>query len=193
MAPELNLGPLLRYAGETDATIWVETDAACEVEVVGHTARTFQIEGHHYALVRLTDLEPGNTYEYEVSLDDTKVWPDDENDFPPSVIRTILPDGGLNLSYGSCRVSVPHESPYTLASDAHRDGHERDALRALALRMMREPHERWPDALLLLGDQIYADEVSEGALDFIRSRRDTSEPPGEQVADFEEYTRLYRD
>ena len=59
--------------------------------------------------------------------------------------------------------------------------------------MMREPHERWPDALLLLGDQIYADEVSEGALDFIRSRRDTNEPPGEQVADFEEYTRLYWD
>jgi hypothetical protein len=45
----------------------------------------------------------------------------------------------------------------------------------------------------LLGDQIYADEVSEGALEFIRSRRDTSKPPGEEVADFEEYTRLYWD
>jgi hypothetical protein len=193
MAPELILGPLLRYSGETDATIWVETDAACEVEVLGHTARTFEIEGHFYALVRLTNLEPGKIYEYEVFLDHAKVWPDDESDFPLSVIRTIAPDGRLNLSYGSCRVSVPHESPYTLASDAHRDGHERDALQALALRMMREPHERWPDALLLLGDQIYADEVSEGALDFIRSRRDTNEPPGEQVADYEEYTRLYWD
>ena len=193
MAPELILGPLLRYAGETDATVWVETDAACEVEVLGHTARTFEIEGHFYALVRLTNLEPGKTYEYEVFLDHAKVWPDDESDFPPSVIRTIAPDGRLNLSYGSCRVSVPHESPFTLASDAHRDGHERDALQALALRMMRAPHERWPDTLLLLGDQIYADEVSEGALDLIRSRRDTNEPPGEQVADYEEYTRLYWD
>jgi hypothetical protein len=193
MAPELTLGPLLRYAGEQDATVWVETDGACEVEVLGHTAPTFEIEGHHYALVRLKDLEPGETYEYEVSLDGAKVWPDDENDFPPSVIRTISPDGHLNLSYGSCRVSVPHESPFTLAADAHEDGYERDALQALALRMMREPHERWPDALLLLGDQIYADEVSEGALDLIRSRRDTNEPPGEQVADFEEYTRLYWD
>jgi hypothetical protein len=109
------------------------------------------------------------------------------------VIRTITPDGNLNLSYGSCRVSVPHEPPFTLAADAHKRGYERDALQALALRMMREPHEGWPDALLLLGDQIYADEVSEGALDFIRSRRDTNEPPGEQVADFEEYTRLYWD
>jgi hypothetical protein len=32
-----------------------------------------------------------------------------------------------------------------------------------------------------------------GAREFIRSRRDTSEPPGEEVADFEEYTRLYWD
>jgi PhoD-like phosphatase len=192
-APGLVLGPLLRYTGETDATIWVETDAACEVEVLGHSASTFEIEGHHYTLVRITDLEPGKTYEYDVFLDGEKIWPDGAHDFPPSVIRTIAPDGVLNLSYGSCRVSVPHKIPYTLASDAHRDGLERDALEALALRMMREPHERWPDALLLLGDQIYADEVSEGALDFIRSRRDTNEPPGEQVADFEEYTRLYWD
>src|SRR5215216_2493750 len=193
MGSELTLGPLLRYAGETDATVWVETDEACEVEVLGHTARTFEIEGHHYALVRLTDLEPEKTYEYEVSLDGAKVWPDDDSDFPPSIIRTIAPDGRLNLSYGSCRVSVPHESPFTLAADAHKEGYERDALQALALRMMREAHKRWPNALLLLGDQIYADEVSEGALDFIRSRRDTNEPPGEQVADFEEYTRLYWD
>jgi phosphodiesterase/alkaline phosphatase D-like protein len=192
-APGLVLGPLLRYTGESDATVWVETDTACKVEVLGHRASTFEIEGHYYALVRITELEAGKTYEYEVFLDGEKVWPDGEHDFPPCVIRTIAPDGVLNLSYGSCRVSVPHESPFTLASDAHKEGYERDALQALALRMMREPHERWPDALLLLGDQIYADEVSEGALDFIRSRRDTNEPPGEQVADFEEYTRLYWD
>src|SRR5918995_1085135 len=191
MAPKLILGPLLRYASETDATVWVETDAACEVEVLGHRTKTFEIEGHHYALVMITDLEPGETYPYEVSLDGERVWPED--DFPPSVIRTISPDGELNFSYGSCRVSVPHEPPHTLAADAHKHGHERDALQALALRMMGEPHERWPDALFLLGDQIYADEVSEGALEFIRSRRDTSEGPGEQVADFEEYTRLYWD
>jgi hypothetical protein len=191
--PGLVLGPLLRYTGERDATVWVETDTACEVEVLGHRASTFEIEGHHYTLVRITDLAPGKAYEYEVFLDGEKVWPDDEHDFPPCVIRTIASDGVLNLSYGSCRVSVPHEPPFTLAADAHKEGYERDALQALALRMMRDPHERWPDALLLLGDQIYADEVSGGALDFIRSRRDKNDPPGEQVADFEEYTRLYWD
>src|SRR5215218_7447057 len=29
---KLVLGPLLRYVGETDATVWVETDQPCEVE-----------------------------------------------------------------------------------------------------------------------------------------------------------------
>src|SRR6185312_14582487 len=36
-----------------------------------------------------------------------------------------------------------------------------------------------------------ADEVSPGVLEFIRARRGTDRPPGEEVADFEEYTRLY--
>jgi hypothetical protein len=152
-----------------------------------------QPASHHYALVTITGLEPGEAYEYEVYLDGVKVWPDDEHDFPPSVIRTFSPDGELNLSYGSCRVSVPHEPPHTLAADADKHGYERDALQALAIRMMGEPHERWPDALFLLGDQIYADKVSQGTLEFIRSRRDTKEPPGEEIADFEEYTRLYWD
>ena len=193
MAPELVLGPLLRYAGETEATVWVETDAACEVEILGHRARTFEIEGHRYALVRITGLEPGKTYEYEVMLDGERVWPEAGSDFPPPVIRTIEPDGELNLSFGSCRISVPHEPSTTLDTDAKSDGYERDALYALALRMIREPHESWPDALLMLGDQVYADEVSRGTLEFIRSRRGTEEPPGETVADFEEYTRLYWD
>ena len=68
-----------------------------------------------------------------------------------------------------------------------------DALYALARRMVtQDPHE-WPDMLVMLGDQVYADEVSPKTLEFIRSRRDTSEPPGEEVKDFEEYTRLYRE
>ena len=32
---ELVLGPLLRYVGETEATVWVETDEPCEVEILG--------------------------------------------------------------------------------------------------------------------------------------------------------------
>ncbi len=43
----------------------------------------------------------------------------------------------------------------------------------------------------MAGDQVYVDEDSPDTREFIRSRRDTSLPPGEEVADYEEYTRLY--
>ncbi len=199
MSPNLVLGPLLRYAGARDATVWVETDAACEVQVLGHRSRTFRVEGHHYALVRITDLEPGSSHEYGVELDGERVWPEPGYDFPLPVVRTIAPDDKLTLAFGSCRVSAPHEPPYTRKRGAIKRGgvsghrYEWDALYALALRMRRQPREDWPDVLLLLGDQIYADEVSEGTLEFLRSRRDPEKPPGKQVADFEEYTRLYWD
>src|SRR5690242_6608588 len=73
--PELVLGPLLRYAGTESATFWVETSAACEVEVLGHRARTFAVEGHHYALVLVEDLEPASVIAYDVRLDGRLVWP----------------------------------------------------------------------------------------------------------------------
>ena len=63
------------------------------------------------------------------------------------------------------------------------------------LDVLEEPPAReaeWPDALLLLGDQVYADEVSPATLEFIEPPRH-DRPPGEEVADFEEYTRLYRE
>ena len=44
---------------------------------------------------------------------------------------------------------------------------------------------------MLLGDQVYAHKPPQSTRKFIRSRRDPKEPPGEEVADFEEYTRLY--
>lgn len=39
--PELVLGPLLRDAGLSDATVWVETDAHCEDEALGRSSSTF--------------------------------------------------------------------------------------------------------------------------------------------------------
>jgi hypothetical protein len=56
---------------------------------------------------------------------------------------------------------------------------------------MEQPSDDWPHILVWLGDQVYADEVSPRTLGFIKQRRDTSRPPGEQVADFEEYTHMY--
>jgi hypothetical protein len=188
--PSLVLGPLLRYVSERDAVLWVETDSACEVEILGTRERTFCVCGHHYALVCCGDLEPAAWHEYEVLLDGERVWPCDDG-FPPSAFHTYPKETPLKLMFGSCRVAAPHEPPYTLTKDEDERGREIDALHTLAERMRNEPREEWPDALLMLGDQVYADEVSPGTRAFIETRRNPDEPPGERVLDFEDYTQLY--
>ena len=104
-APELVLGPLLRYVAETEATIWVETDRACQVGILDHQAQTFEVAGHHYALVVIGDLQPGQQYEYQVTLDGAVRWPEPGSDFPPSTLRTTDPDRPVRLAYGSCRIA----------------------------------------------------------------------------------------
>jgi PhoD-like phosphatase len=189
--PKLILGPMLRYLDESQATIWVETDGPCEVEVLGRKEPTFCVEDHHYALVPITGLEPGGTYPYEVRLDGEVRWPEPGSEFPPSTIRPIDPEERLKIVFGSCRVAVPHREPWNLSPDEDERGREVDALYALALRMIENDPAEWPDLLLMVGDQVYVDEDSPDTREFIRSRRDTSLPPGEEVADYEEYTRLY--
>jgi hypothetical protein len=190
--PSLVLGPVLRYVGETDAVLWVETDSACEVEILGAKERTFCVCGHHYALVCCGDLEPGTWHEYEVLLDGERVWPRADG-WPASTFHTYPKETALRLMFGSCRVAAPHEPPYSLRKDEDERGREIDALHTLAFEMREQPREEWPDALLMLGDQVYADEVSPATRAFIETRRDVSEPPGERVLDFEDYTRLYRE
>ena len=153
--PALILGPVLRYVDENEATVWVETDAPCEVAILGHTERTFHVSGHHYALVHVTGLRAGTTTPYEVTLDGERVWPDGAPDgFPPSVIRTPSDDVPARIAFGSCRVAAPHEPPYALSKDDDDRGREVDALYALALRMRDQPVEEWPSRLLMIGDQV---------------------------------------
>src|SRR5712691_10761258 len=92
-APLLVLGPLLRYVSETAATIWVETDRACLVEILGHQVRTFEVAGHYYGLVVVGGLRPGAEYEYQVALDGTVRWPEPGSAFPPSVLRCWIRTG----------------------------------------------------------------------------------------------------
>ena len=190
---DLILGPMLRYVDDCNATVWVETDGPCEVEVLGRRARTFCAQGHYYAIVAITGLEPGETYPYEVMLDGERRWPLPDSKLPQSVIRTVHPDRPMKFVFGSCRVAVPHEPPWNLSRDEDERGREVDALYALALRMTEADPAEWPHLLLSVGDQVYVDEDSPATREFIRARRDTSLPPGEEVADFEEYTHLYKE
>jgi hypothetical protein len=196
--PSLVLGPMARWASTDQATVWVETDAHCEVEVrpetgEGSRTKTFEVEGHHYAILRVGELPEDAATPYTVVLDGEQVWPPPDSPFPPSTLRTHSAKGEARVVFGSCRVAYPHEPPWSLTPDESEHGRELDALRAIALRMAESDPATWPHTVLLLGDQVYADEVSPDTLEFIHSRRDTSEPPGETIADFEEYTQLYRE
>ncbi|MCF3131368.1 alkaline phosphatase D family protein [Streptomyces olivochromogenes] len=184
----LLLGPLLRYADGSSATVWVETSRPCTAEVrcadgAGGTARTFQMAGHHYALIPVTGLIPGTTRPYEVFLDGTRVWPRAESRFPPSVIRTPADGDPVRVAFGSCRWAAPPADGTDPVGP--------DALDSLAARMAADPDGERPDVLLLLGDQVYADETSGATRRWLAARRDLADPPGSQVADYEEYTRLY--
>jgi len=187
-ASPLVLGPMLRFAGETEATVWVETAGRATVTVRAGdrhwSAPTFLVKGHHYALVVVDGLEAGGSWEYTVDVDGARVWPPDDDRFPAPRIRTIDRSRPTRLLFGSCRTSVPHDAEGNASNGV-------DALRTLALALA-EGTEEWPDLVAFLGDQVYADETSEAMREFIASRRSLEEPPGEEIKDYEEYCHLYR-
>src|SRR5215210_501119 len=195
---------MLRHVGADEATVWVKTDAACAVEVRAveprdawtcEQQRTFEIEGHHFALIHITDLPREGETPYEVLFDGERVWPpqDRGGEWPASCIRTLAGEDHLRISFGSCRVAYPHDPPWTLRKDQDAVGREHDALSALAHRMRSSSRDEWPHLLMLLGDQVYADDLPPATRRWIEQRRDVDVPPGTQVADFQEYCRLYED
>ena len=189
---ELLVGPLLRYVGTTSATVWVEISSPAEVTILGHRAPSFHVEGHHYALALIENLDPGTVTPYDVRLDGRLVWPPSDGRPRPS-IRTREGEREARLIFGSCRVGAPERPPYSLSPTEHAEGLGIDALWAYSRKLQHDDGTGWPDALLLLGDQVYADVVPPQTAAFIRARRDVHQPPGEEVADFEEYTHLYRE
>jgi phosphodiesterase/alkaline phosphatase D-like protein len=183
----LVLGPVLRHVGETTASVWVQTGRAATVSVLGCATRTFEVAGHHFALVPVTGLAPDSVTPYEVEVDGERVWPQATSPFPPSVIRTCGRHASQRVVFGSCR--------YAKVADpklAARLGI--DALDAYAVQMAGRPHEEWPDALLLLGDQVYADELTPRHRRRIAARAERHPDwPDDEIVGFDEYVALYRD
>jgi phosphodiesterase/alkaline phosphatase D-like protein len=125
-------------------------------------------------------------------VDGTTVWPIDGETFslfPPSVIRTRGPDGAhrLRAVFGSCR--YPKTDVKKIENKL-----KHDALDSYAARMADRPIDEWPDALILLGDQLYADELPPDEQRRVRGRRRSrhGDRPPDEVVSFAEYERLYR-
>ena len=202
-APEILVGPMLRYVDSTDATVWVEVSAPCTVTIRAGGSevaeQSWGVHGHHFAILHLRDLEEGVETPYEISLDGAPAWPLDPE--RPSVIRTPRVDDTVRLSFGSCRRGES-QTPVAL----RRIG--ADALVALAHQMAHTPHEDWPDAMLLLGDQVYADIPSREITERLAERRRAGGGPqavcdsagaggdrdvSQEICDFEEYSWLYHE
>ncbi|WP_426561828.1 alkaline phosphatase D family protein [Angustibacter sp. McL0619] len=196
-APYIVVGPVLRFVDQSSATIWVEVDRACVVEVLGHAAPTWDLYGHHYALVVVEGLAAASRTPYEVHLDGQLAWPQAGDVQPPSVIRTLGDETVARVAFGSCRRAAPFDRRSLRVVGA-------DALVALAERMMGGGFELWPDLLLLVGDQVYADDPSPALKKRLRELHDhdqretaaqgpDSDDVREEIVDFEEYTWLYHE
>jgi hypothetical protein len=134
---------------------------------------------------------------YEVHVEGRTVWPVAGSPFPPSVVRTLSDENSLRILMGSCRAAAPHEPPWTLEAGESSEGRGIDALRAHGLRMATTPPDTWPDLFVMVGDQVYADNASPHVRRRIAAHR-SDDANAEAldhaiVADFEEYTWLYRE
>src|SRR3954466_6186281 len=101
----LVLGPVLRHVGDTTAAVWVQVERPATITVLGCSTRTFEIAGHHYALVSVTGLDPDTPHPYDVAVDGEVVWPPPVSPLPPSSLRTRGPDSARRhrIVFGSCR------------------------------------------------------------------------------------------
>jgi hypothetical protein len=120
-----------------------------------------------------------------VALDGVTAWPDPGLELPPSSSERST----RVARYTSCsaRAGPPHT---VVVQDPTGSGE--DVLVAYASEMLTLPAERWPDAVLMLGDQVYADEPFDVAIEvaFGEAPRTSARRRYRQAADFEWTTTL---
>lgn len=190
------LGPIARYVGTDTATLWFEMAEASTVTVVTDTGvraqeRTWGLYGHHFALVALEGLPADSTVHYEVFVDERTVWPPQGR---RAAIHTLDVNGPVTLAFGSCRRGDNY-------SKESLDQIGADALAGLGNALIEQDPGQWPQALLLLGDQVYADDPSPEILERLQERRRSGQGPtsaigtdaDNEICDFEEYSWLYRE
>jgi phosphodiesterase/alkaline phosphatase D-like protein len=161
----LRVGPLVRATSATSTVIWTEWSHSCEVilqvipdehfntsEAAGLSLRshTVTVGERHYAVLQLTGLQPAMWYSYRIvsSTEEGQTLASTRNNTLQCFRTLDPPEAGnpLRLAYGSCR-KLSTAAP--------------DALSAFGSWLIQSFDERettWPRLLLLIGDQIYADD-----------------------------------
>ncbi len=158
---QLRVGPLVRAVSADSVVLWAELRQRQEVTICAKasnstgattfaTAHTVNVGDRHFVALPLTGLQPATWYEYSLQIAGIEI----EQAVAHQCFRTLenLPTSSpLHLAYGSCRTAA---NP------------RRDVLSAFAKWLLRHYDERemvWPHLLLLIGDQVYADEPSRAA------------------------------
>ncbi|SIS22376.1 DUF7800 domain-containing protein [Williamsia sterculiae] len=199
VAPSLILGPIVRYVDEHRATMWFETSRPATVVVSTATAaaveeQTWDVHGHHYAMLILEGLPAGTEVSYAVDLRcgeiTQRVWPEAGDS---AVIATLSTSTPVRMAFGSCRRGDGYESETLEEIGA-------DALVGLSHRVRGQRSYEWPQLLLLLGDQVYADDPSPHVLEKLHAARAAehvveahSDDVFDEICSFEEYTWLYHE
>lgn len=164
---EVRIGPLVRAIGSQSVAIWVELSQPCTVICHVTPAMTNQdgrrsasvttvtVGGRYYAVAFLEGLLSATWYDYQL----LGIGSDGEETLPVTVrqcFRTLDPANAetttLRVAYGSCRRSNHPED---------------DALSAFGNWLLATYEARetmWPQLLLLIGDQIYADQPPDEVL-----------------------------
>src|SRR5579859_6327416 len=166
---ELLVGPLVRMMSAERVVIWAEFSSPCWVTLQanaddtasGHgsrthavTTHTVSVGGRHYAAPQLSGLQAAKWYTYQLLVqqqkDETLQSLHKDTIAQLTCFRTFdsdrEPANPLRIAYGSCRKSGETEH---------------DALSAFGewlLQHQQQREEYWPQLLLLIGDQIYADQ-----------------------------------
>jgi phosphodiesterase/alkaline phosphatase D-like protein len=192
---------MVRAVSQDSAVIWTEWTEDCHVILTVTLANTDEgqpaapysvhtptvtVGDHHYALLKLTGLHPSTWYNYEISVSDVEMgqaYPV-EHDGLIQCFRTLDPPqigNSLRLAYGSCRKLTSNEP---------------DALSALGAWLVSTFDQRetsWPRLLLLIGDQIYADEHTGRR----KTTRSLAHHPAvesfKKAQSFEEFTECYEE
>jgi phosphodiesterase/alkaline phosphatase D-like protein len=156
----LRVGPLVRSVSATSVVIWAELTSHAKLTITarsqetGHTimtsGTTVLVGGHYYIALQLQSLQSATWYEYQITMDEAN------NAVPVTPLadtfygfRTLHPRSEqqtLRVAYGSCRKSEEAVPDAFIAFGSW-------------LRTQFDQREQcWPHVLLLIGDQIYADQ-----------------------------------
>lgn len=203
-------GPLLRYVDRRYAVIWLELDRDMEIEVTLAPMRNgiplaeitvrgwpVKVGDTWYAWIRCGPLLPDTWYEYRITAQadgsgPEEIWPDRSLSGVghPSWFRTfpLFSVTGIKIAFGSCRAGFPPGDGKAIEEGI-------DALQAYANEVAENADGReteWPHFFLLMGDQIYGDNLS-----FAKRREFARRPENpvktNQATTYAQYAALYRE